>query len=376
MKFIISRLELLDLINRAQGIVNPKPLLPILANVCVQAANDEVVLTTMDSGIGIRCYCETKVLEEGTTTLPLKRLSQLVRELTAMNLELTTQNDVTELLADTAKFKLIGMNPVDYPSLPDLSGAIKFVISQATLKEMFYRTSFAVPKDEQRFILTGVFVQIANSIATFVGTDGRSLSRSHVEVNLPKEFSGNYSIPLKAVEEIARNLVEDPQETATIHLLHDRIAVEANHVTIISKLLEGDYPDYAEVIPQTSESMVKVHREEFTSILRQIALFTSDKSPSARFALGDGELKLSKNSMDVGEGKVSMPVDYRGEKLEIAFNPHCMLNILRHCKQEIVTLGLIDPYNPGVVADQNSPYQTTAQPNPLYVIMPMRLSEV
>lgn len=375
MKFIISRLELNDLINRVQGIVGTKPTIPILGNVLIEAAHDELILTTNDLTIGIRCYAETKVIEEGAITLPMKRFAQLIRELTATNLEISTHQGITEVMADASSFKLHGMNPAEFPALPDLEGAVRFTLSQPSLKEMFFRTSFAASREDNRYALTGVFMQISNSVATFVASDGRRLSRTHVQIDLPPDYSGTYSIPLKAVEEISRNLTEDPEEIATVYLLSDRIAVEANHVTVITKLLQGEYPAYDEVIPGSCETILNLHREELISLLRQISLFISDDSPSVRFTFDDGSLVLTKNSSE-GEGKVSMPLQYQGAKLEIALHPQWLLDILRHCNQELVTVGLIDAFNPSVVTDQKEINLGTTQPSPLYVLMPMRLSEV
>lgn len=376
MKFIISRLELNDLINRVQGIVNPRATTPILSNVLIEAANDEIILTTTDSMVGIRCFTETKVLEEGKTTLPMKSFSQLVRELTATNLEITTRNDVTNVVSDASSFKLNGMSAQLFPALPDLDGATRFTLPQPVLKDMFFRTSFAVAREDSRFILTGVLLQIANSVATFVATDAKRLSRAHVSIDLPPAFSGAYSIPLKAIDEIKRNLTDDPQEMVTVFLMNDRIAFEANHVVVITKLLTGEFPDYHQIIPENCGNIFRLHREEMISLLRQISLFTSEDSPSVCFTFNEGELKLTKNSMAVGEGKVSMPVEYQGSKLDIAFSPHSFMEILRHCNQEVVTLGLSDAFSPGLITDQTDALNSAVQPTPLYVLMPLRLSEV
>lgn len=376
MKFIISRLELNDLIARVQGAMSPRPTLAILSNVHVQAKDNEVVLTATDLTIGIRCYAEAKVLEEGTTTIPLKHFSQLVRELTAPNVEFTTRHDVTEVVAGASRFKLNGMSPTEYPALPDLEGATRFKVSQAALKDVLYRTSFAVARDDVRVVFTGVLMQVDQSIATFVATDGKRLSRAQLPIALPADYSGAFCIPLKAVAEISSNLTNDPDEMATVFLMNDRIAVEANHVTVSTKLLQGEYPDYAQVIPTTYETVLPVHREELISLLRQIALFTTESSQSVRFTFGEGELKLVKNANDVGEGQASMPIDYNGAKLEIAFSPHGMLDILKHCDNEIVSLGLIDSYNPGVVTELEDQSSKASSKGRLFVLMPMRLAEV
>ncbi|MDP1835830.1 MAG: DNA polymerase III subunit beta [Chlamydiales bacterium] len=376
MKFVISRVELAGLLSKLQNVVSQKTTIPVLNNFLLEAANDELVLSATDLTVGLRCYTDTKVLEEGATTLPVKKFAALVRELTCANLEVTcNENSITEIIADSSRFRLHGMSKNEFPSLPDFEGAARFVIKQKTLKDMFNRTSFSVSREDNRYVLTGVLMQIANGVATFVGTDGKRLARAHVDLDIDKDFAGCYTLPLKAVDEIVKNLVDDEDETATVYLLEDRVAVEGNHVNLITKLLQGDYPDYNRVIPESSETVVTIHVPELTSLLRQVSLFTSDATHSVRFSFTDGELKLSANNAELGEGQVSMPVNYHGSKLEVAFNPQFFLDILRHCNNERITLGITDAYNPGVITDIDGPLEPGEQPSPLFVLMPMRLNE-
>lgn len=370
MKFVIATQELNYLINKCQNIVAQKTTVPILSNILLEAYNDEIIVTATDLTLSIRCYGEAKILEEGGTTLPAKRFAQLIRELTTPNVELSIQNEITEISANTSRFKLHGMSKNEYPNLPDVAEAVQFKIEQSVLKDMFYRTSFAVSKEENRYVLTGVCLTVQGGIATFVGTDGKRLAKAHVPIQIDPNFTGTYIIPIKAVEEISKNLLE--QGEATIFLMNDKIAVEGSNISIITKLLAGEYPDVNRVIPQNPEILLVLHREELMTLLRQISLFIPDNHHSVRFTFAEGEVRLTANTMEIGEGKVCMPVNYLGPKLEIAFNPSFFLDILRHCKNETVTMGVTDPYNPGILTDND-----TLQPDssPLFVLMPMRLSE-
>ena len=155
----------------------------------------------------------------------------------------------------------------------------------------------------------------------------------------------------------------------------DKIAILANQTMLLTKLLTGDYPDVNRVIPENSEIIISLHREEMMTLLRQVSLFAADHNHSVRFTFTPGELKLTANTRDIGEGHVGMPVNYHGNKLEIAFNPGFFLDILRHCKEETVTLGLTDAYNPGIITDGEQRGEKLSHASPLFVIMPMRLSE-
>ncbi len=374
MKFVISTQELNYLINKCLNVVSLKPTIPILSNFLIEAVNDELIITSTDMAVGIRCLTEAKILQEGATTLPAKKFAQLIRELTSTNVEISTNsNEVTEIIADSSRFKLNGMNRAEFPSLPDITEATRFKIKQADLKDMFYRTSFAVSREDTRYVLTGVHMSIVNGEATFIGTDGKRLAKAFIDIDIDKSFKGSYIIPLKAVEEFLKNLTDEGD--ATVYLMNDKIAIDASKTTVIAKLLSGEYPDVDRVIPQNPETKVALHREELMTLLRQISLFTADGSHSVRFSFTDGELKLSANTMEIGEGRVSMAVNYQGQKLEIAFNPGFFLDILRHSKKETVSLGITDAYNPGLINDQENCLRDALSTSPLFVLMPMRLNE-
>lgn len=368
MKFVIAKQRLLELVGTVQSVVGAshKATIPILANVLVEAANDELTFTTTDLTVGIRCYTEAKILEEGATTLPARRFFQLVRELPDVNVQISTSaDDMTVVVAGASRFRLHGMSRAEFPVLPDLGGATRFHLRQDKLREVLTRTAFAVSREDSRYVLTGVFCRMERGTATFVGTDGKRLARTEAIIDLDPSLSSAFVLPLKAVEEITR-ILQNSVEEATVYVLADRVAVEAGNTTVMTKLLVGDYPDVDQVIPKHSQNQVALHREELISLLRQVSLFTNETYNSARFTFTQGELTLTANTMDIGEGKVSMPVNFHDKKLEIAFNPNFFLDILRHTKDDIVTLSLTDPYNPGMITDSS---------DALFVLMPMRLSD-
>lgn len=368
MHFVISRNELIDLLTRVQGIVPAKPTTPILSNVLLQASNDELILTTTDHSMGVRCYTDAKILKEGATTLPVKKLLQLARELTSVNIEIQTdENHLTEIKADGSVFKLRGKDTYEYPELPSLENSTPIQIPQRDLKELLQSTAFSVSREDNRYILTGVLMQLSQGMATFVGTDGKRLARAFTTLDLPETSYGSYTIPIKAVEEMIKILFDDAEEPAKIHLLEDRVALEANNTIIITKLLTGEYPDYNLLIPEKSEKIMTLHREELITLLRQILLFTAEGRRSVCFSFKNGELNLFANSNDIGEASVSMPVNYSGDNLEVAFMPSLFLDILRNCKNEAITFSCSDPYTPGVITDEGD--------SPLFVLMPMQIKE-
>jgi DNA polymerase-3 subunit beta len=369
MKFVTSAEELGKVVGTVLAVVSSRATIPILSNFLVEAKDGNVIITATDLTVGIRCFLNAKVLEEGATTLPAKKFAQLVREIVAPNVEITTgPNDVSEIVAGSSKFKLHGMSSNEFPSLPDLTGATQFKVSQPTLKELFYRTAFAASRTEGKHTLNGVLAKLGAGKATFTGTDGKRLARAEQTFSFEEGAQGDYIIPIKAVEEIVRCLEGEGEELATVYFMADKVAVQTDATLLISKLLEGEFPDVQRVIPESSNLSMDLHREELMSLLRQVSLFTEDATRSVRFTFAEGELKLSANAMDVGEGRVSMPVNYSGDRLDIAFNPGFFIDILRHCSGETVNLELTDSYNPGKITDPDAE-------SSLFVLMPMRLNE-
>ncbi len=366
MKFLVQRADLLQMIARIQGAVPTRPAIPILANVLMEAASDQVILSATDLTVSIRAYCDAKVQQEGAITLPARRLFQLVRELQAPQVEIEAISPEVALVhAGSSHFKIQGMHKSEFPALPDLSQGHELSLQAGQFKEMLMRTAFAAARDDTRPALNGVLMQKSGTLFTFVGTDGKKLAKNAFELPGSSAESGSYIIPLGAVEEMAK-LLENGDEKIKLVVMRDKIALETGAVTIISKLLTGQYPDFARVIPAKQPSTLKLHREELIALLRQVALFTSEQSSAVRFSFTEGLLHLSAISGEIGEGKVNMPVNYSGPKLDIAFNPHCFLDVLRHSKDEVVNFSVTEPFSPGLVTDSSQ-----AQ----FVIMPMRLVE-
>lgn len=375
MKFVIPTQELNFLINKIQNVVPVKPALPILSHVLVEVADGVLTLTATDLTVGIRCETEVKVIEgKGVTTWPARKIAQLLRELTAPTLEIAIGDAaMTEITAGSSKFKIQGMKSGEFPKLPDITPIVKFRLSHAVLKDLFYRVSFAISRDDSRYVLTGALMRIANGEVVLLGTDGKRLARAHAQVQVEPSFIGSYIIPLKTIDELLKSLVEDGE--ATVYLMSDKMGVEIGSTTIISKLLAGEYPDVSRVIPDKSEAIVTLHREELMTLLRQVSLFTADNNHSVKFTFSNGNLHLSANTSEIGEGNVNMPINYQGDKIGIAFNPGFFIDILRHIKEETATIGITDAYNPGVITEKEEALTHASMATPLFVLMPMRLSE-
>ena len=366
MKAVVSKADLVTIITKIQSIISSKPAIPVLVNVLIEAVDDQLILSATDLTTSMKCYTEAKVIEEGTIALPAKKFFQLVRELTSPQVKISKNgNNIAEIISGSSIFKINGISKADFPTIPEASSNAQIIFSPTKLKEMLYRSVFSAAKDDSRFMLNGVYLNIINGMATFIGTDGKRLAKLHTDVDLDASFQGSYKLPLKAVEEMIK-MLDESNNRATLSLTPDKIFLENANLILSTKLLSGQYPDVEKVIPSIDSTPLILHREELISLLRQVSLFISETGNSVRFTFSEGELSLTANSSNIGEGIVNMPVDYKGDKLEIAFNPFFFIDILRHSKDETVNFAIADSYTPVIITDSSTA---------LFVIMPMRLSE-
>jgi len=363
MKVVISRTELVKLIGTIQGVVSSKPAIPILSNILLEAFDGKLIISATDLTVSTRAKTEAHVATEGAITLPARRFFQLVREMTAQDIEIECgSGEIAYVRGGTSEFRLNGIHKSEFPSLPDMSQGQTFTLPGGTFKEMLTKSVFAAAREDSRHVLNGVLMHIDENQATFIGTDGKRLAKIHTSIDMTDQHKHDYLIPLKACEEMVKMI--DDEESLNICLLPDKVSLEVGPTTLVTKLLSGDYPDIERVIPKENARTFTLHREELMSLLKQIALFTSEKNHSVHFIFNPGELTLTANSSEIGDGKVSMPVDYSGEKFEVAFNPIYFHDILRHCKDETVSFAISSAHNPGLITDSSTAH---------YVIMPMRL---
>ena len=364
MKALILRSEFSKLIGKIQSVIPAKPSVPILANVLIEAENDQLIISATDLSVSMRVHGEARVTQSGAITLPARRLFQLARELTTPEIEIeTTSPEIAILHTGSSHFRIQGMHKSEFPTFPDLSAGFEIVFKASVLKEILAKTAFAAARDDSRQTLNGILMQKIDNLATFVGTDGKRLARNRIEITTESSEPGSYILPLKAVEEIIK-MLDDKEEGVKLVLTADKLSLESDRTVLITKLLSGQYPDVSRVIPKQTDKGLLLHRDELITLLRQVALFTSEGSNSVRFSFAEGMLHLTATSGEIGEGKVSMPVNYSGPKLEIAFNPHFFLDMLRHSKDDTVQFEVSDSYNPGLITDSSKAE---------FVIMPMRL---
>ena len=369
MNLTIAKDQILVGLQAVQNVVGSRTTLPILSNVLVRAEGDHVEFTATDLDVSVSCKVEAKVLKPGATTIPVKKLFGIVRELGGTEIEIEVdEKNICTIRCGSSFFKIHGLGADEFPPLPKFKDDKKVVLSQETVKDMLKKTSFAVSTDESRYVLNGIFISLKDHKMTMVATDGRRLALVDEEVDISEKSAGEFIVPAKAVTELNRLLqdkgdveIKFGENQASFALKDEKSAA----VLVITKLIEGNYPNYKQVIPGEAKERVPLNREEFVQALRRAEIMTSEKANSVKLAFGRNSLAITANSPEVGEARETMAVNYKGKEMAIAFNPRYLIDALNALTEDEVFFELIDELSPGVLKI-NGPF--------LYVVMPMRLS--
>ena len=356
-------------LQAVQNVVSNRTTLPILSNVLLRAEGDKLELTATDLDVTIACSVEAKVKKPGASTVPVKKLFGIVRELgnSEIDLEVDDKN-VCSIRSGASFYKINGLSADEFPPMPKFKEDKKVELPQEKVRGMMKKTSFAISTDESRYVLNGIFISLKDHKMTMVATDGRRLALVDEEVDVSDKSQGEFIAPAKAVNELNRLLTDKGE--VEIHFTDNQASFtlkdEKNgSVLIVTKLIEGNYPNYRQVIPSEVKERISLVREEFLHALRRAEIMTSDKSNSVKLTFGKNNLAITANSPEVGEARESIAINYKGKEMAIAFNPKYMIDPLNALANDEVFIELIDELSPGVLKI-NGPF--------LYVVMPMRLS--
>ncbi len=364
MKFTITKEKFLEGLQQVQHVVSSRTTLPILSNVLIEATDGQIRVTTTDLDVGVTGSVEANVEKPGSTTLPTRRLVSIVKELPAseVSVEVSSGNEAT-ITCGPSKFVILGLAADEFPPLPKFENAREFELDQAMLRDGLRKTHYAISTDETRYVLNGIYTSFRDGKLTLVATDGRRLAMVENEIEFPASQECDVIVPTKAVSELQRLLGTEGK--VIVRIGESQIAFEVGESLLVSKLIEGNYPNYKQVIPGPAQERVTLSREDFLSTVNRVSLLSSDKSNSVKIAFGENSIDIQANSPDVGSANESIPVIYGGKEFAIAFNPDFLMAPLRNLPDSEVHLDLIDEMSPGVLRVDSSF---------LYVLMPMRVS--
>ena len=374
MKFKINRDHFANGLAQVLNVVGSKATMPILSNVLIEAEKDQISLTTTNLDLGIRCKIKAEVKEKGSVTLPVKRLATIVRELP--NVDVTfdaAPNHQVKLSSGGSNFRIMGIGKEEFPPLPEFGDEKAYTLEQGELTAMQTSVAYAQSSYETRYILKGHYFNFKDSKLSLVATDGRRLALVSKEMEVPAASAGAIILPAKTVSELMRLL--DKGEKLKINFNERRAAFQIStdkdtsglieNVYLYSKVVEGNYPNYHQVIPKETHQRIKLERELFLQCVHRAALVCSEKSNSVKIKLSSNLLEITAQSPDFGEAHESMAIGYSGPELQVAFNPTFVMDPLRALTKDEIFFELKDEVSPGVFKTLESF---------ICVIMPVRLS--
>lgn len=369
MKLAISKEQMIQGLQAVQNIVSTRTTLPVLSNVLLRAEGKRLEFTATDLDVTISSAVEANVEKAGAVTLPAKKLLGIVKELPTPQIELEVdEKNTCRITAGASFYKINGLAAEEFPPMPKFAENRKINLPQDKLKSLLRKTSFAISTDESRFVLNGIFMSLKDHKVTLVATDGRRLALAEEEVDIPSTSQGECIVPSKAINELNRLLgtKNDVEIKFTDNQAAFNLGGENGYSTlIVSKLIDGNYPNYRQVIPGEAKERITIVREELLQALRRAEIMTSEKSNSVKLSFGKNKLEITANTPEVGEARESIAINYKGNEMAIAFNPTYMMDPLRNLDNDEVYVELIDELSPGVIKI-NGPF--------LYVLMPMRMS--
>ncbi|MDR0351519.1 MAG: DNA polymerase III subunit beta [Puniceicoccales bacterium] len=376
MEFIASKEAVLSALQQVSNIVGIRPSMPILSNVLMEAdLNDHMVsFTTTNLDIGIHCRLKAEVLDAGSITLPAKKLFLIIKSLPGDSVIIKIlDNRRVKILSNGSVFILPGLDQAEFPRLSKIDETGGITMVQKDFAHMLKNVSYAQSKDENRYILNGVYFSTEGDSVNLVATDGRRLSLISKKFDEPVNFK-SVIIPARTVMELERML--GIGETVDIHSDGRQISFQVrvddqadskltDVIRIVSKVVEGKYPNYKQVIPATTEHRIRLDRERFLEMVQRVSIVADDKNCSIKFKIADNSIEAHSFSQACGEANEAMAISYEEIPVEVAFNPRFISDPLRALSKDEVYFEFKDELSPGVFKDIDGL---------ICVIMPLRLN--
>ncbi len=361
MKAQVAREHLLKGIQTVYPVIPSRSTLPILSHLLLETQKEALHLAGTDLEIGISCTIPAQIQEEGACTIPAKRLFDLVKELPNNSLQISTRkNQQVSIECDRGLFKIMGLPREEFPRLPQVEGQDAVVMDQQLLQAMLSMTAFAVSRDDSRYVVTGILFVLKGNRLRMVATDGHRLALVEKQAMSAPKKEQEVIVPAKAIAELHRLLGEGP--TVKIQFKENQIAFDLGNTQVVSRLIEGKFPNYEPVIPGESPQKLAVPREELLLATRRIGLWATQDSPFIRFELKPNHLVISKQTPEVGEAHEEVSAHYAGPELSIGFNPDYLVDVLKVLPDGSVELELPAQDRPGVIRTKD---------HYLYMVMPI-----
>ena len=368
MRLSTQREELLAQLQIVTRAASTRSAVQALSGVQLLAGGGSIELRATDMEIGLRVPLAGEVVRDGTVVLPARLLVDVVRSLPgdSVSLELRSTEQDVEIVAGAATFHIRTLRVEDFPPFPEPDGDGRVEVPAAAFVATVAKVARSASRDETRPVLTGILVSANGEELRMVATDSYRLSVKETRLEAPLAGSFEANVPARALQELARIVGQAPEAALSVAVRTNQVIFEAGGTVLSSRLIDGQFPNHRQLLPDAFEHELQLAGTEITDVVRRISLLAQKNAP-LRLAFTDGELTVSARTPDVGEARETLPVPFRGEPLEIGFNPEFLRDGLEAVESGDVLLKLISPLRPGLIeAADGSGF--------VYLLMPIRLN--
>jgi DNA polymerase-3 subunit beta len=372
MKISVERAALLKAMSRAQGVVERRTTIPILSNVLLEASDDALRIRATDLDVEVVETIPAMVEQAGATTAPAHMLHDIVRKLPEGAQATLTDDPAAgrlEVRAGRSDFRLATLPKEDFPVMASAEYAVRFEAPAPVLRRLFDKAKFAISTEETRYYLNGVYMHVAEGVEgralRCVATDGHRLARVDAPLPVGADEMPGVIVPRKTVGELAK-LLGDDETVIEVGVSETKVRFAANGVALVSKVIDGSFPDYTRVIPQGNPRRLEVDADEFAHAVDRVATVSSERSRAVKLSLSEDRLVLSVNAPDSGAATEELAVAYGDEALEIGFNAKYLLEIASQVDRENAVFLFNGSGDPTLVREGDDE-------SAVYVVMPMRV---
>jgi DNA polymerase-3 subunit beta len=370
MKVTVKRESFLEALQDVVPVVPSKSPHPMLGNALLEAKDGDLVLLATDLDLSVQAKIpapEVEIGETGKTCVSARKLMELVRELETDEVEVSLEGSQLEVRAG-GRFALVTADPSDFPEIPGEGKGTALEIPAGRLQRLIRRTAYAVATDETRPELTGVYMQVLPDELRTVATNGHRLALASLKGSFPLEK--NFLIPTKSLNHLLR-MMSDPEESVQIRGDGAYVYFQLGNRTLVTRLLEGPFPRYEQVIPKNNPHVVRVNVASFTAMLRRALVIADPSSKQVRIQLSPGKIQMLVRTQNVGEAVEEMDADYDGEEVRIGFNGGYLQDLLRTFDSEMAQMEFAGSTQAGVFR----PYEENPEEPLLCLVMPLRLTD-
>ena len=368
MKVSSTKDVLLYGVQTVQRAVSSKNPMQVLSGILLRTDKGQLIFTATDLEMGIECSVPVTIKEEGGVVLPARYFTEIVRKLPDVDINITvnTNNNSTLIKYGHSEFNLLGMAADDFPILPTIDGDSVFTIKQDLFKNMIKQVSFSISSDDNRPVFTGILMEIEKGEIRLVATDTHRLAfRSGETDNEDIELSKSVIIPGKTLNELNRIMSTD-DEKLKIAFGENQVVFEMPGIRLISRLIEGQFPNYKQVIPEGCKTKIKVKTKELLEATERASLLAKDGANVIKLNICEGKMIINSNSPEIGKIEEQLSIDMEGEETQIAFNSRYIIDVLKVIDCEKVLLELTGSLSPGIIKPLDSD-------NYIYLILPIRV---